>query len=379
MVGADLVNRALVSGTSVTWPAENVKDDARDFYSGAIGIFFFLARLQQARPDPALRQLLEVGAPGLQVSKGGTGLCNGPAGRAATYLELHAALGGTRWLEAAQADALKEVPMLQSTEAGAWELLYGHAGRGMLFLRLHALTGEARWLEYAEEAGQRLLAGSEASVGGLRWPGFLANGVPRYYFGQAHGAAGIGQFLIRLAEVLGSKGTPYREGSDGVGRYLIARNGGSPEAPWWDSYEGRTPSFAADAWCHGAPGVGMFFAEHARVTRSSESLRWARRCAAMVSPRTYGHQDCLCHGNAGNLWLLQKMHLLTGEATYLDAAQRGHAHTWSLRLPESPFPRWHAGDGSQRANPGLMVGNAGVGHALLSLHDPRRFPFPITE
>ena len=75
----------------------------------------------------------------------------------------------------------------------------------------------------------------------------------------------------------------------------------------------------------------------------------------------------LCHGLAGQVDLLLEAASVLGSRASLDLASRvwaGQAESHALSHA------WTTGVPGGGANPSLMVGTAGIGYALLRLHDP---------
>jgi Lanthionine synthetase C-like protein/Protein kinase domain len=139
-------------------------------------------------------------------------------------------------------------------------LLHGAAGIGLALLSVAEATGEARYAETAEAAGEMLLdqaAGSDAT--GLRWSRVLS-GEPGDLQAHCHGAAGIGQFLLRL----------WRKGHDG--RYARAVRGAAA------TIEASIRQREASGLCHGVAGDGSFLLDCYQAFGEPGHLTAAQEC-----------------------------------------------------------------------------------------------------
>lgn len=380
-VAQDLLSRAVTDGAGTRW---SISLDGRnsaqlpDLYEGTAGILLFLADLYRQAPTPALRSALERGGAWLRThpSSYGMGLYEGNAGLGWCYLTLASALGDPAWLDAARqvGDQVRLDP-----GDGVGDLISGLPGHGLFLLRLHQATGEPRWLDAARAKGDAILAGAVAEAGGWKWK---APGLPGdyYYVGMAHGSAGAGFFLSRLSTALGSSGNTYLEGAKGAARWLLAVQGSlGGDLDWYNRQPDRLDSFQVQ-WCHGAPGIGLFFIELHRSSGDPALLELAKRCAKTAEDLTATAVgwDCRCHGYAGNADLFLKLYRVTGDTAWLDKARGFGERVWARRLPTA-LPGWIAGDGTNTNNPSFMTGSSGVGQFFLELADPDHVVPPITD
>jgi lantibiotic modifying enzyme len=140
-----------------------------------------------------------------------------------------------------------------------------------------------------------------------------------------------------------------------------------PGAGNWPDLRGRDgggpPRFAV-AWCHGAPGIALSRLLAARLdpSRADAYLTSARRAIATTlgAIEATSHRLSLCHGLAGLIEVVG----LAGEMLD-DADGRGRARDAGRALAA------RLGDLTAcLPNPSLMLGTAGVAHALLRRHDP---------
>jgi hypothetical protein len=110
-------------------------------------------------------------------------------------------------------------------------MIAGLPGQGLLLLRLAEVAGDARWVAAARGLGDAVLAKAVRAGAGIKFAAFaLDDGRTVYYPGMAHGAAGAGYFLSRLARALPApERAPYAGGARAVGAWLdgLARPNGA--------------------------------------------------------------------------------------------------------------------------------------------------------
>ena len=383
-VAEGLVQAAVDQSVGVTWTVSSGGTSyPTDLYTGQAGILTFLAGAYRMEPRDDLRATLEDGGRWLrrQQASSSQGLYTGNAGRAWAFLSLHEALAefGSGWL----GEALTLAPAVATNRGGLpGDLISGLVGQGLFLLRLYSVTGDTRWLMVAREMGDLLLADAVPAQGGIKFPSFsLSNGSTVFWTGLAHGSAGAGYFLCRLARALpDEEGTAYAEGARAVARWLDAIARPQPGGVNWYSREPDRMDYEQVQWCHGAPGIGTFYAELHQVTGDEAHLETAKRCATLVDAQGGRHWSCcLCHGVAGNAQLFFKLYQETGEAEWLEKASDFGDVVWDRRLPNRYYPAWVAGDGSGRDKPGLLTGTAGVGWFWLQLAQGGALGDPITD
>ena len=76
-------------------------------------------------------------------------------------------------------------------------------------------------------------------------------------------------------------------------------------------------------FCHGAPGIGMLFAQCARERGRSKYLEWAEECAHFITRDGFLKKGVsLCHGSCGNAFLLLQLFQQTRKKEWLLWAQK---------------------------------------------------------
>jgi uncharacterized protein YyaL (SSP411 family) len=223
------------------------------------------------------------------------------------------ATGAAAYLEhlMTPAGAIPEVPDETGYNTG---FLSGDAGQAFLFLTLYAHTGDGRWLRDARRALAWVRSHAIATRGGLAWPIEVdpRDGDDRdRATGIEEGAAGIGWVYLQAYAV--THDGAYLDTARSAARWLrrVARHEHGGMA-WPEDAGQRVVHTSLD---NGAPGIGWFLDDVARVTGSRPDAAAARSAAAWL--RAVAHRD--------------------GRGAYWYEYRNGRA--WHLRAD----PSWHWG------------------------------------
>jgi lantibiotic modifying enzyme len=195
----------------------------------------------------------------------------------------------------------------------------------------------------------------------------------------AHGTAGIGFFLARLAQATGEP--RFLDASLAGTEWIMTtvRTGNDTCAAYHHDPDG-TELFTL-GWCHGPPGLGWLFRQLELTTGSADWRGWVRRAAradltsGIPERREPGFWDNVarCCGSAGVAEFFLDLHRLEGQPADLafavtlvdDLLERAISDRsgmwWSnheFRLPEPDLP----------PETTYLQGAAGIGSTLLRLH-----------
>jgi lantibiotic modifying enzyme len=373
------------------YPDESVPYDGAVHYDGAVflgvgGIPFFLADYYVLTGETRALTLARGGAGWCSAPERtfvGDGerpdgsLCFGRAGVGLAWVRLWQVTGEAEHL--ARARGIGE-QTLAADVGPTTDFIGGVAGEGGFLLRLWQATRDERFLEGAVRRGRWLDACATRDGHGCHWPWRLAAGSDapgRVLFGFAHGISGIGHFFLRLHAATGEVrwAGVARDVAATLTRHAETDRGGLN----WRHFLDRRPGDRTGEcqWCHGSPGVGLFFARAADVLGDDGLLA----IATSAGETTFAYGDVRanpsqCHGLAGNAELFLDLHRLTGESRWrergLDFARR--AQTYRRRTPDGDV--WQ-GDDPRSFSPDFLCGAAGSGHLYLRLLDPQRVVPPL--
>ncbi|MEV7772418.1 class IV lanthionine synthetase LanL [Kitasatospora sp. NPDC086791] len=343
------------------WPVvpAGERTDPCNVQHGAAGVLAVLARAVAAEGLPA----------GVRAEAAGT------ARTAAHWIErriaaepvvlpgLHFGRSGTAWALLDAARALGDSPLAGRAAGLArripveWPdpgVRHGAAGAGFTQLRFAAddFTADGATADgfaggpsatadlTADGFGARACRGARALLTAARrapygtvWPvpadfdSALA-GITR--LGFAHGAAGVGAFLLAAAGATGDEA--LLTGAAEAGRTLAAtvrwgdgpgdRPGAGQETAWWPQGANDPEHVRRAHWCSGSSGVGSFLLRLWRATGDAESLDLARAAGrAVLAGRWHGGASA-CHGLAGDGEYLLDLAEATGEPGFRTGAEQ---------------------------------------------------------
>ena len=348
-----------------------------EVFSGVAGIVLFLADLGRITGGQAYVDLARDGArwidETMQSSHGGIGrykgLYSGFSGHGLAMLHAGQAAGDDDLMER----ALARADALSQTTYGGLELMWGAAGAGIFLLRCFQETGEAHYLDEAARAGAYLLDRAEADGDRLKWLIKLGRSAT-YQMGMAHGAASIGYFLAELYRF--TKDERFRDGALGAARWLQSAAVDTRHGVAWPSHLGdeESPRFQ---WCHGAPGIGLFFGRTHEIIGDDSCREWALRCGnSTCAAGDIRKNPSQCHGLAGNGELLVELARITGDAEWVAKAREFGCLAAEYGDGDPPNRRWRS-DEPDEYSTDFMLGASGLGHFFLRLARPNDVHVPL--
>jgi hypothetical protein len=390
------------------------------FYSGAAGTGFFLLNLHKVTEEKKYleaargvgERLLALAKPlpggGVQwnatyarrersIPEGyGVGLYTGNAGIGLFLQMLADATDDKRFRRTAAAaferilrEAVAEGSGCHWTHAFQ-DIIGGEAGIGLALLEMHLRTGEGRYQKAAQKAGAWLLSKALRQGASVYWKkyGYLD---PNF----SHGTSGIALFLSALKDEGAQKAA--LASAAWVESTAVSTPGGGLH---WKYYAGTPPegktNWVMNSWCHGAPGTVRLFLRLHRATGDKRPLKVAckagegiRADCKLREKQPFFYNPTYCCGAAGLIDAFVHLFRATRDRQWLsDAAKLAGAVTRSFRKDkEMPvYATYDKEDEKARNHPyvstGFMLGNAGIGYALLCLHAAesglwnRLIPFP---
>ena len=359
-IGDRLCDLALVQGRHASWLFPNVEDEFRlapavanhDLYNGLAGTALFLGRLAQLTGARRHRETAAAAvneALSLHRAQRGAdvaiGAFEGAGGLAYALALLGRWLDQPAWTDAARALVRADAPA--AVTAPKIDLISGRAGRLAAGVAVAALCDDTALLTALAP-----LAASLRDLPSGALPG-------RGDAGLAHGKAGVGFALARWAAA-----TNDAASLNAASRLISAdiRAAGRARRPPGGDRSGVL------AWCRGGVGVAQA-SLHLGGKASPSTTRLVGELAGDRSWLGGRTPLCPCHG-------------LLGMLEFLETAERanvtGAADLATLARAEA-LGRMHAGelcsDYPHRLEaPGLMLGLAGTGYALLRMLEPKTTP-----
>jgi hypothetical protein len=216
-----LVNQAIPVGSGYKWEvSNNCPYIYTGFSHGAAGIGYFLAELFEHTDESQF----------LEYAEG--------AGQWLIDIAIPEA-GGCKWWS-------KE----GDTPSYATGWCHGPAGTCLLFMKLYQITSDNIYLTYAEMGGTWLISLATPSGGGYKWPHY--QGYPTYDITICHGAAGIGDFFLKMF-ALTNEGI-YYDYAEGAAEWLKSVADTSAGGYRWATFGSYYTGFST-----GTSGVGLFF------------------------------------------------------------------------------------------------------------------------
>ena len=361
-------------------------------YEGTSGIALFLAELygqtrdEQILPvlEGALRSALDEGA---QLPPGSFGFHSGRPGIAYVAVRAGEILGEPGYARRAQ-ELLEPLAGNERTDRGM-DVIAGGAGAIPALLRMAGPVDAELVTGIARALGEHLLESADRETGGWSW-GTMRSSSARNLCGYAHGAAGFGHGFLELWKATGEGSFLYGAEQSflyerqflnldvnnwpdlrhtELGEYLFAgkmdqlrdklRSG--------EAFPGYVPRYMS-AWCHGAPGIGLTRLRAWELLGDPVYLDEARAgLRATVESLGMPHANySLCHGQGGNAETLIVGTELLGEPEWRARAEQC-ALDGKAAYEDTGRP-WPCGTLGGVSDPGLLLGEAGIGHFFLRLH-----------
>jgi type 2 lantibiotic biosynthesis protein LanM len=361
----------------------NLLPTGPDLYGGLSGLTFFLSYLGMLTGEQRYTALAQAALnttrcqigrrkryPGL----GGIGVFNGIG--SFIYLLSHL---GTLWNDPALYQEAEELVQLLPdaiAQDQIFDVIGGAAGCIAALLSLYAVAPSQAILAAACQCGDHLITSARPLAVGIGWSNKFAE-TP--LAGFAHGNAGIALFLLQLFALSGEE--RFRQAALQAIAYEDSLF--SPERQNWPDLR-RSPVSQVEgdrsatheklpymvAWCHGAPGIGLARLGSLSVLHDAKVHAEIDAALETTIKRGFGMNHSLCHGDMGNLDILLTATQLLANERYKEELQR----IAPMLLDSIETQSWISGVPQGVETPGLMVGLAGMGYALLRLAESERIP-----
>lgn len=357
-----------------------------DVYEGTAGIARFLGHAAASSGDPLLAETALAALQHALAHIEGWALFTGGMGVGLVALEV-AELLQQPALVAPALQAIEASSSAALAEGAPQDLLVGTAGVivGLVAARRYDLDGG--WAARAQELGRGLLAAAvddgPAGEDGppLSWR--LGSGIAARLCGLAHGASGIAMAFEALGRV-DPQNPVWRRAARQARTYERAHY--SRDVGSWSDLrppdQGTTVPGCPHMWCHGSIGIGaerLAAIGHDLMARADAAgaLAGARAHALRLlqGPVGPGAGDevnaSVCHGVSGLVDLFIDAWQVSGDTAWMALAERLCS---LMRNDATRVGGWRSGVPGGWPAPGLMLGKAGAGWALLRLAQPTRIP-----
>ncbi|MET7550843.1 class IV lanthionine synthetase LanL [Streptomyces sp. NPDC005500] len=361
------------------WPTTDrgAKTDPLAVQHGAAGTLAVLARALQLRPDPKLRQTVATAADWIRERVAHEprllpGLYFGRSGTAWALLDAALALQDHD-LRSTATDLACNIPLRWPNP----DVCHGMAGAGFTQLRFWELTGEQVFLQRSRQIADALIVKAEDRDGLVLWPipqDFSSRGAGTSHYGFAHGAAGIGAFLLEAARATGAQ--KYFDYASATAETLCRVSQVSESNAYWPAGT-RDDGRLRIHWCSGSSGVATFLVRMWRHNRDPKLLQLTLQAAATVHRSRWLSQSVVqCHGLAGDAEFLLDVAEAANDPRYRD---------WAADLAQAMAVRHALDDGSvllpdetsRNISSSFGVGSAGVlAYLLRQVHGGPRLWLP---
>jgi lantibiotic modifying enzyme len=305
---------------------------------GASGVAYTLQRVIGRVPQAALDWIL---SHNVTLADYTPGLYIGLSGIALALLEM----GVQR-----QAETIFQMSADHSLLHASPDVFYGIAGWGMANLRFFLQTEDELYLRNAVHAGNHLLQTSKDAPTGRYW-----QNLNEVHVGYAHGASGIGLFLLYLYLATGDERFLWA-GEQGLefdlNQACETKDGG---LSWPDRAGGKSPLYPY--WRTGSAGVGTALLRFYRLLGTDRYHSILEKIYIDVD-RKYAVLPGLFSGMAGMGEFLLDMHEFSGEHKYFDSARKAAKGIMHFRVERNgiAFP----GESLDRLCCDMGTGSAGV-------------------
>jgi hypothetical protein len=361
-------------------------------YQGTAGIALFLTELARyvdgteftLSARGALRHAWRAGR---RLPPASAGFHSGRVGIAYALLRFESVNSDTEFTGAAE-ELLSSLPDHAHHDRGL-DVIGGAAGAIPVLLAMSSQLPSALTIDVALRLGERMIREARRGQIGWSWPS--GPGSVRDLTGYAHGASGFAHAFLELFLVTGE--ARYRYAAEQAMRY--ERQFFDPDRRNWpDLRHIELSEFAGfglvtalrdelrrgrqlkpytraymTAWCHGAPGIGLTRIRACEVLGDGphvqEALDAVSTTLAVVQHKVDNYS--LCHGHFGNCETLLSAARVFDRAELRLVAEQC-ADSGRQRF-ESSGEVWPCGTLHGVSDPGLMMGESGIGYYHLRLSD----------
>lgn len=354
----------------------HVKNIESDLYNGAAGIAFSLlyggqqfdSQEYQVLAQDITNRLLKNLDPDSELF---TGICNGLGGHIYLLSHLGYVLNESFYIDIAElyAEKLEKITYRDRY----YDLFFGSAGAILALLALYSVNKNDRTLEIAKNCGYHLLEHAIDKGEYIVWKSNSpSNDIGTSGF--AHGSAGILYSLLKLYEA--SKEKIFLDALLKGEKYL--NRCFDPDSGNWfetllDKVDSSTGTEGQDMWCHGAPGIGLFYIELAKVLGTNEYSHYIDFSKSVCELSIPYDNDCICHGTLGNLEIPLRTTLKS------DAVNKAKFDNFQDSILEEVLKQSPTcGTAANMQSLSLFTGYSGIAYQLMRLRSINFMPSLLT-
>lgn len=394
-IGLQLSRDAIWNGDQCNWISKTFDTESEkmeaffttlpaEFYSGTVGVSYFLAALYTKTGEPIFLETAK-GALNQAIAQRDKieaqysisfyrGLCG--ILYTLTYInQISEKESGKKLYD--EKKIIKEI--CQKNVEDFWpDIIDGSSGAIITLIKVYTTYPSDLLKNYILKLGEQLLKSADNDADGLSWKTRGIHG--KNLLGYSHGTAGIAHALLELSVF--AKEEKYSIAAYEALKYENKHYDSA--AKNWPDFR-HTPAEDHDhsshdhscAWCHGAPGIGL---GRIRAFEITEDARLKEDATIAVETTTnqlqmskqYAGDFSLCHGLAGNSDLLIEASHSLGKKDLMDLVYQIGEH--GIQKHANPNLPWVNGIGETTQIPDFMIGLAGIGYFYLRLLDAERFP-----
>lgn len=337
-----------------------------DLYTGTAGICLALAygdpASRSGSPSPELRALCDASLSAVgHESMLETGICYGHG--AGIYMAAHlSALWSDPYMQMLGEHLAEQATRVLYTDRH-FDLFSGSAGLLCALLALRGGASAGKLDALIESTVDHLINHSHTSRGAMAWMSSIPSTGPTT--GYAHGVSGIAHALLRAGVELDIKRAI--DAAMGAARFLEACRF---DGAGWRECESDSAPAKLDTWCHGTPGIGLFYQELAAVCPSEQIQKTALFALTKIEQMAPFENDSLCHGWLGNLEAL-----LISQTSSQSEMRKAAVQTC---LDELAGRTIRCGNEHHHTSLGLFTGYSGIAYQRLRCEAPEVYPSVLT-
>lgn len=341
-----------------------------DLYTGNTGIALFLAYLGAfANEDKYKKAALEAVEPIIRyldelkdAANEKIGVFNGVTGWLYSIFHIGHILKEKRLLDYVQ----KRISIIKEIDekTQCHDIISGYAGALGALLSIYEKAEDKEFKETLIELCKHMFRKIKESSADVKEKDGITWG-KEGYVGYSHGNAGIEAQLIRLYMI--TKDNSILE---------IIKDAISYDRAMFDEKSNNwkkqlDKDEISYAWCHGAPGMLLSRIMMVEAGYDDEKIGKEINIAIeTMKKKCFGMDYCLCHGDIGNLRILNYAAKVLNDNTLKLQCEA----TLDVFMNNYFIESFNKGDFKQTENTSLMLGPTGIGYGLLQFYEPNIMP-----